>query len=272
MENKIITKIQSKFNQNPKLFLILSISFFLITIIIIITIAIYSNLHDQRITITNLDSVAKNLPAYKKKELEELVYKAARTNSNYDKIKLSTTTATIRDHSFSETYDRYEKFFSGNFLVDIEDIKQSYHIYYHWSKDQDFLKNNPWYISSAECVTKSEAIYDYFKCKNPYGDSESEKYSSISMLLPYDTTENNLNIHFSKLEHYYDNGGFFVRITVDSCGDDSSLQYDTIAFKKYLEKYNLNPDDYKTILNKSCSRYDPNAEDHMHDFHEEDYH
>ena len=103
-------------------------------------------------------------------------------------------------------------------------------------------------------------------------DDINTKYSQLSMLLPHDTIENNIKIHFSEPEQYYDNGGFFVRITIDSCEDKSVLQYGTIAFKKYLEKYNLNPDDYKTILNKSCSRYDPNAEDHMHDFHEEDYH
>lgn len=268
----IITKLQTKFNQKPKFYLtIFSVFLFLITTLII-TIAIYSNLHDERITITNLDSLAKNLSSDKKAELEKLLYFTTKANSDYDVMKLSTTTATIRDHSFKEVYDKYTKIYSGDFLVDIESIQQSYHIYYRWSKDKQITKEEitP-YSSYANCVTKAEAIYGYFKCTNPYMDIDdiNTKYSQLSMLLPYDTIENNIKIHFSEPEQYYDNGGSFIRITVDACNNNSLLKYGTLAFEKYLKQYNLKASDYKTILNTTCSSVYRDGEGHGdHDDHD----
>ena len=76
----IITKLQAKFNQRPKFYLIIFSLFLFLLTTLIITIAIYSNLHDERITITNLDSLAKNLSSDKKAELEKLLYFTTKAN------------------------------------------------------------------------------------------------------------------------------------------------------------------------------------------------
>ncbi|MBP5511984.1 hypothetical protein J6X90_01180 [Candidatus Saccharibacteria bacterium] len=253
-ENTLSKKIQSKINQNPKLIFILSFSIFIIGAAIIIFFAILNQLHDRKISVTNIDSYVKDMPESKKQEIYQTIYQAAETNSDLGETTLSTATATIREKTFSESYDSYNYIHSGEFIVDIESIKQTYHIYYDWSpnKDSEQLIASSYGVT-ANCPSKTEAIYDFYKCKNPYTDENYRAYDYLTMLLPYSSNlSDGTPFSASPVDYYYGSNEPFVRISVDACGDNKKVDNGVKAFKDYLKNYDLNPDDYNIISQNNC--------------------
>ena len=254
MENTFSEKLHEKFSKNPKLFLAIGLSTLAIGVLVIGFFAVHNTLHDKKISITNIDQYVKKMPESKKQEIYGTIFRAAETNSNYNEVTLSTATATIRDKTFSETYDSYNKVYSGNFIVDIESIKQTYHIYYDWTpnKDTEQVVISS-YGTTANCPTKNEMIYDFYKCKNPYVDEKNSAYEYLTMLLPYSSELSDGTAYsISSIEYYYGSGEPFVRVSVDACGNNKKLEEGVKAFKDYLKSYDLNPEDYKIISKNSC--------------------
>lgn len=253
-QNSILEKFQEKFNKNPKFYLILASVIFIIGVSVIIFFAIYNTTHDEKITITNIDDYVGTMPNDKKQDIFSTLYRAAEINSDKDVATLSTATATIREKTFSETYDSYTLTYSGEFVVDIESIKQTYHIYYDWSKDRDTDKLlSSSYSASANCPNKSEMIYDFFLCKNPYSDPNTAKYDTLSEILPYSTeTKNGTSVSVSTVDYYYGSEEPFIRVSVDACGEDKLVEEGKQLFKSYLLTYNLNIDDYNVLTQNLC--------------------
>ena len=254
MENTFLDKMREKFNKNPKFFLAIGLSILAVGVLIIGFFVVHNQLHDRKITVTNIDKYVGKMPNSKKEEIYETIFQAAETNSNYDEVTLSAATATIRDKTFSESYDSYNKVYSGDFVVDIESIKQTYHIYYDWTpnkdKEQTVLSS---YGTTANCPTKTEMIYDFYKCKNPYVGEETSAYEYRRMLLPYaGELSDGTAFSASSVEYYYGSGEPFVRVSVDACGNSAKLEEGVKAFKNYLKSYDLNPEDYKIISKNSC--------------------
>ena len=254
MENTLLDKLHAKINQNPKHYLILTLSIFIIGIAIIIFIVFYNQTHDHKISVTNINDYIKNMPDSKKQEIYETIYFAAKTNSDKDERTLSIATATIREKTFSETYNQYDKIYSGDFIVDIESIKQTYHIYYDWSPDKESEQLiAASYGVSANCPTKTEAVYDFYKCKNPYTDEKYRAYDYATMILPYSANlSDGTPYSASSVDYYYDSEEPFISVSVDACGNNQKLQEGINAFKNYLKSYDLNPDDYTIIPRNNC--------------------
>lgn len=254
MENSFQDKIREKLSKNPKFYLILTLSIFILGVAVIAFFAIHNQLHDKKITITNINQYVGKMPESKKQEIFGTVFRAAESNSNLDEATLSTATATIREKTFSETYNQYNYIYSGEFIVDIESLKQSYHVYYDWSMDktsEQLIASS--YGSSANCPNKNEAIYDFYKCKNPYTDEKYRDYDYLTMLLPYSSTlEDGTPYSVSSVDYYYGNSEPFVRVSVDSCGDNQKVEQGVAAFKKYLKNYDLDPSKYTILSQNNC--------------------
>lgn len=254
MENNLLENIIEKIRKKPKTYLLVFISIIIIITAIIVFFIIHNQLHDQKISIENIDKYVKNMPDSKKQEIYGTIYMAAQTNSDLDEVTLSTATAVIREKTFSETYNKYDKVYSGDFVVDIDSIKQTYHIYYDWSPNktsEQLIAGS--YGTSANCPTKNEMIYDFYKCKNPYTDEIYRAYDYLTMLLPYTgTLKDNTSYTASPVEYYYGSEEPFIRVSIDACGNNKKITEGVEAFKNYLKSYNLNPEDYNIISKNTC--------------------
>ena len=253
-ENQLLNKLRAKLSGNPKFYILLTLGIFILGVAIIFFITFYFQTHDMKISVVNINDYAKNMPESKKEEIAETIYRAAETNSDFDVVTLSTATATIRDKTFSETYNQYNYVYSGEFVVDIESIKQTYHIYYDWSNDKDSAQLiAASYGSSANCPTRDEMIYDFYICQNPYSDEKYSIYDHLSMLLPYSsTTKSGVDYSVSAVDYYYGSAEPFVRVIVNTCDKESRLEEGVSAFKDYLSSYGLDPKAYNILSQTSC--------------------
>ena len=253
-ENKVnitLDKIRVIFNKRPKLFISLFTIIIVAFISIIIFIAFYSASHDHKITVINLGDYAKNMPSATKDDIYETIYRTAELNSSESETSLSFMTATLRDGSFKETFNKTDSVYSGEFIVDIEAIKQSYRIYYDWTTNKNTLLSS--YGASANCLKMSNMIYPFFNCSNAYDDASLAKYNQLYMILPYNTTlSDGTAVSVSEVNYYYGSNEPYIRISVDACGNKKALDEGVSLIRDYLSSYNFNLDDYKYLTSNLC--------------------
>lgn len=248
-----IDKVRESIQKHPKLYIFTTIFLFIFITCLIIFIAFYNNSHDYKITITNLDEYTKNMPSSTKNNIYEAVYRAVETNSDKDVASISLMNATLRENTFKETYNKNTSVYSGEFIVDIEEVKQSYRIYYDWTSNNKSSTLISSYGASATCLKMSDMIYPFFKCTNAYDDINLANYNYLYMILPYNTTtEDGVAISISEVDYYYGSNEPFIRISVDACGDEKILNEGVNLIRNYLSSYNLNLDDYKYLTKNLC--------------------
>lgn len=114
-----------------------------------------SNTQDIKFT---LDDTAKNT-------IESAIYDIA---SNNNKNGLANNGAKIREGTSHYVYIENLNAYLLNFIVDIEDLGQSYR--FVWLFDNNLLDQNSPKVSSLMvfCPKESEIIYDDFNCKDDY--------------------------------------------------------------------------------------------------------
>lgn len=128
----------------------------------------YSSISDG-VIIDNSDDINVEtnykLDDTKKSVIGGLIYQIALLN-NVDNI--SNNKATIRADSVHYKYIEDLKIYFLNFIVDLEDLGQSYRIVYRWADEypnENVPTNEP---AMAFCVHEDELIYGDFNCKDDY--------------------------------------------------------------------------------------------------------
>ena len=243
---------------NP--FLLFGIFIALIAIVVVISLAInhWQNSHDNQITINNLGDYATNVPDSTRAEIYNAAFRAARSNSTgQTEETLSAADATIREGSATSSFNSTTGLHSGNFIVDIPSLKQSYRIYYEWLSDRasSSIRLGD-YTTSVTCLHPDEYIYDFYPCIAPNEDISTATISYLNNILPYDGYVNNdvdsgAAIHADHIE-YTTGGTPFVRVGINSCGNPSSLAAGLETFKQYIKDHQLNPDDYTFVTRDLC--------------------
>jgi hypothetical protein len=100
-------------------------------------------------------------------------------------IDTSTTNAStikdalIRDGSNSQKNEK--GVYTGDYIVDIASIKQSYQVTYLYSKDDSKMGGNPIVVS---CLPKDKLIYGEFNCKDIVS-KQASPHAEILRYLPY---------------------------------------------------------------------------------------
>ncbi|HEY1085875.1 MAG TPA: hypothetical protein VGE34_04080 [Candidatus Saccharimonadales bacterium] len=165
--------------ENDRVKLTLLITFLLFFIIFIVSFLLFSN-RSESISINNYDTYTKNLPSEQRDSINNSLYLAVKGNL-VDGEKIIYSAAAIRKGSASESYNSERDVNSGEFIVDLEGIRQSYKVTYDWSKN----KNNPntsGYPITVRCLSeKEEMIYKDFDCK----DDSEELGLPLQYQLPY---------------------------------------------------------------------------------------
>lgn len=135
------------------------------------------------IRIQNYDQKVKNLSSDMRDAMESYLYNIVKRNdtSNFDATKV--TDAYIRDSSDSQTHNDTNDVYSGNFIVDMASIKQSYQVQYSYSSNPNNVDTggNPVVIS---CLPINQLKYGEFNCTD-FVTQQSAPNDALLQYLPY---------------------------------------------------------------------------------------
>ena len=176
---------QQGLSQKKALLLIIAGMGVLIAVVALIFLVLQKdeNQYGKFIRIQNYDAKVKNLSGEMRDGMEASLYNAVVKNVDPSTDATKIRDAVIRDDSDTQEYDRRTTIYSGNFIVDMESIKQSYSIQYSYSKDEN--ANVGGYPIIVSCLPKEKLIYGEFKCTD-LASTQSTDDDMILQYLPYE--------------------------------------------------------------------------------------
>lgn len=136
------------------------------------------------IRIQNYDQKVKNLPSDMRDAMESHLYTIVVKNVDKSVDAAAIKDAYIRENSDTQSYSQRTTVFDGEFIVDMESIKQSYRVQYSYSQENTIdVGGNQVVIT---CLPEEELKYGPFPCT----DLVSEQSSDNDVLLQYLPYEN----------------------------------------------------------------------------------
>lgn len=232
-----------------KVFIIIIVLCFMVLLVISLMQIFRQNPYGDELRIDNLSSYVPNLPQDKKDSMFATLYKTVSSNlSNGQTAPRSG--ARIRDNSASSAYDEKTDIYSGEFIVDIESVGQSFRVQYEWSPTE----NNPnlsSYSIVITCLPEDQLIYGYFPCRDMQNDGSFSPINTISFYLPYyGKTKTGANFVIQKRN--YNSGREYLEVNINSCGDQNLLAEAEEAAKEWVETYHINPEDLSFEIRDLC--------------------
>ena len=151
----------------------------------------------------------------------------------FELVDLPAGTAVIRPETLESETD--SGIVNVSFILDVDRFQQSYRAYLAWSEDQKtWLPED----TLVECAEVQLSKYPDVLCYGMYMNSDS-----IELYLPYfgkiDTGE-----EYTVKQRYYADGGPYLEIAIDSCGDKKILDAALADVKKWLINNKLDPEKY----------------------------
>ena len=157
-------------NFNPfTLGIVLIVAVFIILLFITLINLLRTNPYGPEIKIDNLSSTYTNLPQDEQNLINAELYIIVTQNSP-EGTELPTSGAIIRQDSANSEYDQSTMTYSGDFIVDIPLIKQSYRVQFEWSPSSNSqgLGGYPVVVS---CLSNDKQIYEApIICKDSFSD------------------------------------------------------------------------------------------------------
>ena len=216
---------------NNKLFRLVSISSLIfISLIIIISIILINNSKSN----INIDTTGTKIsvPASEMKRVYNKLSGTIKNNlDDFDENK-----------EYKGTIDQYEeklgeKKNTATFLVNFDEIKQSYRVNVMWPNAQNMSD------ISITCPIQ-DSKYPDTPCK-----TEANSTSDISSYLPYyGTLDSGQN--YTALYRYTGDKPF-IEVDIDSCGDVSLINLALTKFKAFLSEKHFNPKDFNIFAPNS---------------------
>lgn len=194
-------------------------------IVVIIVIAVVSIINSEPKVKIEF-GVEENIPAEELRGIREYLSGVIKDNT----VDFSSGTIYVgKARKYEE--EVYSDSTTATFIVDFDDIRQSYLVTVTWPNPDDGSPN----------ISVSCPILD---SKYPETECVTEANSSTDIIsyLPYEGMLKNGKKY--KVEDNYGNGGFYLTVSVDACGDTVLLEGALEAAKEWITSINLNPDDY----------------------------
>ena len=169
-----------------------------------------------------------------KKTIESTIYGVASLNN---KENIANSGAKIREDSAHYEYIEELNAYFLNFIVDIEDLGQSYR--FVWLFGDDSLKDkNPKVVRlMAFCPKKDEMIYGDFDCKDEYDGRGDD-------IVVYDLIQDHLFNNFTTKLSGADNGGS-LKIEIQlSPWEETPEEVAVQELSEYLSIFGFNLDDF----------------------------
>ena len=233
-----------EYRSKPSRFVIVSVAIagiLLIGIIIAALVLTSKNPYgEDEITIDGISNVSNITPDITASVYAQL-YKIAKENTKGDlpaDIK-----AKLREGTVEEKYDTDSKTYIGTFIVDLEELKQSYYVGYRYKTTGTTGSGYPVFVS---CPPQKYRIYDT-PCSD--GISLYEHADPIFIYAPYDSYEKGFEVKFAREpEDYYDVPELNVYLITCT---DTRIPGLKQKFLDWMTSNGLDPENY-TINYSSC--------------------
>ncbi len=233
----------NQIDKKHKLMILVGLLVFLLFVGIIIIVSI-TNI-TPRLKIDNID-VVQNLSGDVKDALEIDLYRTVDKNTDE---KVPGSGALVRTDTIVSEYNNSTKVYSGNFIVDIDSLKQSYLVQFEWSKE----KNNPNLSSTSELIScvreKEKIIYPDFKCEDQFSFNENTDDADIYLngYLPHIE-----NLSTGETFVVLENGINYLFIQLDSCHNNTLIEEAINKTKAWLNSLGVDPNKFTIQTMKDC--------------------
>ena len=151
--------------------------------------------------------------------------------------------AEIRDGSVINTYLEDFDAHILNFIVDIDELGQSYRVVYRWADDYPnkvVPANNP---AMVLCLPDRDLVYDDFNCQDEYSGNGDDQ-------IVYDLLRSKLFSNFTAGVTGDVQNGEPLNIKINTLSDDESVKSAAVAeVAEYLESLGFNLSDYEYSVN-----------------------
>lgn len=181
------------------------------------------------IKIQNYTDKVKNVSKDIEDAAESSLYNTVKKNSANDFEPATVKDAVIRDNSDSQSFDAETNVYSGNFIVDMASIKQSYQVQYSYSVSNTIdTGGSPVIIS---CLNTGDLKYGTFGCKDLVS-TQTAANDALLQYLPYS------NFTFKISPDTTGAGGKLVLVVdltipdLDLSGDTASKAATMVVYKK----------------------------------------
>lgn len=205
---------------------------------------------DGQTPIREYDQQIKNLPANYKSGIEGALRDMIAYNNAESSTADRVSDAVIRDGSATQREaikgDRYE----GQFIVDIESLRQSYLVQYEYSRlpEKDAQSGYPVLVT---CLPENKLIYGDFICRERYTTADEKVRDPIVSKLPHATLSFRLSADATGEELIL---RAELRIpAMDLSGDARSRRQAVTLYKRevtnWMESEGFDPADYTITYN-----------------------
>lgn len=212
------------------------------TLLSIIAIIILANILSKKevtaqISIDNI-SLISNLSENQRSDIANELYRIVAENTDKDQI-IKNTGAIIRESTINENDT------SGNFVVDIDYLQESYFIQYELPDNSGNYTSG--YPTLITCPEKSLRIYDNQSCEDSFSTQPLEA------LLPYsDTTPSDQFFSIVK-DEYFSPKNQHIIVEASICENYPVLSEEVnSAVQSWITSNNLSADNIKITANYSC--------------------
>lgn len=244
-QNKSKPDTNQKTTELTPFHIIVLLSIFAAVILLIFTLTqiFRQNPYGEQIKINNLEKYYKEFSIDTKDSIFNTLYNIV--SNNNPNTKLPKSGAKVRDGSTTGYYNKNTNIYTDNFIVDIEELKQSYAFQVTWSPNP----NNPnladvSYPVLATCPKKEQIIYESFNCVDSF-TSNGIYNDPIFSILPISVSYYNKN--YSEYTSY----NITAKSTEDKVtiiiNDETGGNHEA-ALKKLKEK-GISPDNYTIVYN-----------------------
>lgn len=226
---------------------------FLLFIAIVVAISFFlqpTNQFGKSIIIKNYPDKVKGVDKATRDTAEATLYKLVQYNGLSEPALGKINDALIRDGSNVQTSNQQQDYFTGNFIVDIESIKQSYYVQYRYSKNETAAAAGDNIVIS--CLPQDKLKFGAFECKD-YASQQSGQNDIVIQYLPFE------NFSFRLVANTADGEDNIVLLATlyipeaDLKGNPASKQQTVALYKnevtQWISSKNINPSNYTIFYN-----------------------
>lgn len=223
-------------------FLIIIGVIFIGLIIWLIVYGLSQQQENDPVTIKGLDSSVKNLSEESREEILAMLHNTIQLNVEEGYPVSTIKDITIREGSVVQEEIVAGRQYSGDFIVDIESIKQSYRIQFSYSLNEgtSFTGGYPVVVN---CLPEEELIYGPFNCI----DITSREFEGQDPVLSF-TPYNSLNFEVRSIQNEEGVVSLFVTFlptdTDYRLGINEAISRYKNEFLTWMRTNGLNPDSY----------------------------
>lgn len=228
-------------------------------IFLIIVVAIINSMHTNPLPAIEVKDMPSEIRSNERQTIPYML--AAKVISNTDNMAvIDKHIATARQGTFNYEYDKEYDIYSGNFVIDLATLRQSYYVTVSWSDTFEFSDESI-EISCIPYEKKDLIIYEDFNCNasKTIGEVLPAEISLEGDLL--ERVRNNypvpdidpsfVTIRLDKTD-VYSNRNKALEYQVVACGDEDIISESLTIVRDWITSSGFDPNDYKINFVDGC--------------------